>query len=63
MALDQVDAVADRLAGYHLLHATRARLLGDLGRHDEARAANERALALAPSPAEQALLRDRLLAD
>ena len=62
-ALDQVEAVAGRLDGYHLLHATRARFLGDLGRHAEARAANERALALAPSAAEQALLRDRLLTD
>ncbi len=63
VALEQVDAVADRLDGYHLLHATRARLLHDLGRRDEARAADERALALAPSPAERALLRLRLLGD
>lgn len=59
-ALAAVDALASRLDGYHLLHATRAELLAALGRDDEARAANARALALAANPAEQALLRDRL---
>ncbi len=59
-ALDAVDALAGRLDGYHLLHATRAQLLDELGRPAEARQANERALALAPGPAEQALLRERL---
>ncbi len=59
-ALEAVDAVAQRLDGYHLLHATRARLLADLGRTDEAREADARALGLAPGSAEQALLRDRL---
>lgn len=59
-ALAAVDALAARLDGYHLLHATRAELLTALGRHDEARQANSRALALAATSAEQALLRDRL---
>jgi predicted RNA polymerase sigma factor len=48
------------LDGYHLFHATRAELLRDLGRPDDARTADERALALTANPAEQSLLRRRL---
>jgi RNA polymerase sigma factor (sigma-70 family) len=59
-ALSEVDALADELNGYHLFHATRAELLRDLGRPDEARAADERALSLTENPAEQSLLRQRL---
>ena len=59
-ALAEVDQVADRLSGYHLLHATQAQLLTSLGDHAAARAANERALALTHNPAEQQLLRSRL---
>ncbi|MEE6260335.1 RNA polymerase sigma factor [Plantactinospora sonchi] len=59
-ALDEVNGLADVLAGYHLFHATRAELLRDLHRPDEARAADERALALTANPAEQSLLRQRL---
>jgi len=59
-ALTEVDQVADRLSGYHLLHATRAQLLTALGDHAAARVANERALALTNNPAEQQLLRSRL---
>lgn len=59
-ALKEVDTLTDRLRDYHLLHATRARLLTDLGRDAEARRANLEALRLAPSPAEQALLRERI---
>jgi RNA polymerase sigma-70 factor (ECF subfamily) len=59
-ALAEVDQVADRLSGYHLLHATRAQLLTALGDHAAARVANERALALTHNPAEQQLLRSRL---
>ncbi|MDG4786640.1 sigma factor-like helix-turn-helix DNA-binding protein [Micromonospora sp. WMMD1102] len=59
-ALAEVDALAGELDGYHLLHATRAELLRDLGRPDEAHAADGRALALAGNPAEQSLLRQRL---
>jgi predicted RNA polymerase sigma factor len=58
-----VDQVADRLSGYHLLHATRAQLLTALGDHAAARAANERALALTHNPVEQQLLRARLASD
>ncbi len=60
-ALAEVDQVAGRLSGYHLLHATRAQLLTALGDHAAARAANERALALTHNPAEQHLLRSRLM--
>jgi RNA polymerase sigma factor (sigma-70 family) len=59
-ALREVDALADHLNGYHLFHATRAELLRDLGRADEAQAADERALTLTANPAERSLLRQRL---
>ena len=59
-ALAQVDAMAERLADYHLLHATRAHLLAELGDHEGARRANERALALTSNAAEQQLLRTRI---
>jgi RNA polymerase sigma-70 factor, ECF subfamily len=48
------------LEGYHHLHATQADLLRRCGRRVEAAAAYERALALAPSPAERAFLERRL---
>jgi predicted RNA polymerase sigma factor len=48
------------LDAYHLLHAARADLLRRLGRAGEARAAYERALALATNPVEQSFLRDQL---
>jgi predicted RNA polymerase sigma factor len=57
-ALEEVDRL--ELPRYHLLHATRAALLADLGRYDEARRANELALGLTPNPAERALLEQRL---
>lgn len=56
----EVDGLVDRLSGYHLFHATRAQLLTQLGRPDEATLANGRALELAGSEAERALLRSRL---
>ncbi|MER7456717.1 sigma-70 family RNA polymerase sigma factor [Micromonospora sp. NPDC126480] len=59
-ALGEVDALAAELDGYHLLHATRAELLRDLGDADAARAADERALARTANPAERSLLRRRL---
>lgn len=59
-ALAELERLADALPRYHLLHATRAVLLADLGRHDEARRANECALGLTPNPAERALLEQRL---
>ncbi|MEW2381133.1 DUF6596 domain-containing protein [Micromonospora sp. NPDC047707] len=59
-ALAEVDALAGDLNDYHLFHATRAELLRDLGDAARARAADERALALAANPAERSLLRQRL---
>jgi RNA polymerase sigma-70 factor (ECF subfamily) len=52
--------LADDLDRYHLYHATRAELLRALGRSDEARAADRRALELTDNPAERALLAARL---
>jgi predicted RNA polymerase sigma factor len=59
-ALAEVEALADRLAGYRLWHATRADLLHRLDRDAEAAEATRRALALATNPAERALLTRRL---
>ena len=60
-ALADVDVLATDLDGYHLFHATRAELLRALGRDAPAREADRRALGLTANPAEQALLRERLL--
>lgn len=57
-ALDVVDQLD--LDEYHLSHSTRAVLLARLGRDDEARAANRRALELTDNPAERELLARRL---
>jgi predicted RNA polymerase sigma factor len=59
-ALAEVEALAAELDGYRLYHAVRAELLSELGRGEQARAANERALALAANPAERELLARRL---
>jgi RNA polymerase sigma-70 factor (ECF subfamily) len=59
-ALSEADALTPLLDRYHLLHATRAEFLRALGRHDEARRADERALGLTGNPAERALLEQRL---
>jgi len=59
-ALAEIDALAEPLVGYHLLHATRAELLRALGRPADARRADERALTLTANPAERALLEQRL---
>jgi RNA polymerase sigma-70 factor (ECF subfamily) len=55
-----MDELAEELDGYHLLHSARADMLRRLGRLEEARAAYERALALAAVPAERAFLERRL---
>jgi RNA polymerase sigma-70 factor (ECF subfamily) len=59
-ALAEVDDLAGELEHYHLFHATRAELLRALGRPDDARAADERALELTDNPGERALLERRL---
>jgi RNA polymerase sigma-70 factor (ECF subfamily) len=58
--LAHVEGIAG-LDRYHLLHSTRAELLRRLDRNDEAAAAYQRALALAPSGVEQEFLRARIL--
>jgi RNA polymerase sigma-70 factor (ECF subfamily) len=55
-ALDEITPLAADLDSYRLFHALRAALLADLGQHDEAKEASERALALAANPAERELL-------
>jgi predicted RNA polymerase sigma factor len=59
-ALDEVDALGDRLAGYHLWHAARADLLATLDRPAEALTAAQRALELARNPAERELMSRRV---
>jgi RNA polymerase sigma-70 factor (ECF subfamily) len=59
-ALAEVEPLAGELDGYRLFHAVRAELLTELGREDDAREANERALALAANPAERELLTRRV---
>jgi predicted RNA polymerase sigma factor len=59
-ALEEVEPLAGELGGYRLFHAVRAELLTDLGHHEQARRANERALALAANTAERELLARRL---
>lgn len=60
VALGEVDALAERLSGYRLWHATRADLLLRLDRREEAAEALRRALALATNPAERELLSRRI---
>jgi predicted RNA polymerase sigma factor len=50
-ALAEVEPLAAELDGYRLFHSVRAELLRAVGRGEEARRANERALALAANPA------------
>ena len=59
-ALAEVDALVDQLPRYQYLHATRAELLRALGRADEARVADAKALELTENPAERELLLARL---
>ncbi|WP_406642733.1 RNA polymerase sigma factor [Amycolatopsis sp. WGS_07] len=58
-ALTAVDTLADRLAGYHPYHATRADLLRRLGRVEESRTAYDKAIELAGNTAERASLARR----
>ena len=59
-ALSELDKHAGPLGSYHLFHATRAHFLRALGRNNDARQADERALRLAGNVAERALLEQRL---
>lgn len=58
-ALSELDALAEALGGYHLLHAARGDALAALGRHEEAAAAFDRAIALTSNAAERELLHAR----
>lgn len=55
-ALELVDALADRLSGYHAFHVTRADLLRRLGRSHAAREAYDAALAHAVNEPERVYL-------
>jgi RNA polymerase sigma-70 factor (ECF subfamily) len=59
VALAAVDRLADKLADYHLYHATRADLLRRLGRSHSSRAAYGKAIELAGNTAETAHLTRR----
>jgi RNA polymerase sigma-70 factor, ECF subfamily len=58
-ALTAVGRLEDKLAGYHLYHATRADLLRRLGRSQQSRAAYDKAIELAGNTAEIASLTRR----
>jgi len=59
-ALAAIDTVASDLDAYHLMHATRGTMLRRLGRTDEAVAAFERALHLAPTDADRRFLKQQI---
>lgn len=59
-ALATAETLGAALDRYHLFHATRAELLRALGRTEEAREADLRAIALTENPAERVLLRERI---
>ena len=56
VALAQLDTLARDLAGYHLLHASRATMLRRLGRGKEANQAFDLAIELAPRARERGFL-------
>ena len=59
-ALAMIEPLADRLDGYFYFHGARGAFLLELGRSGEARAAFDRAIALANTPAEAAHIRSHL---
>jgi len=59
-ALAMVEPLAKDLSGYFYFFGVRGALLLQLGRHDEARIAFDRALALANTPAEAAHIRSQI---
>jgi RNA polymerase sigma-70 factor (ECF subfamily) len=65
-ALAMIEPLGERLAGYFHFHGLKGALSLELGRHADARAAFDRAIALANTAAEAAHIRqhlDRLIAD
>ena len=59
VALAAIDRLEDKLAGYHVYHATRADLLRRLGHSQQSRAAYDKAIELAGNTAETAYLTRR----
>ena len=59
-ALEMIEPLQPRLEGYFHFFGLRGALLMQLGRTDEARAAFDRAIALAGTPAEAAHIRQHL---
>jgi RNA polymerase sigma-70 factor, ECF subfamily len=59
VALATVDRLEDKLAGYHVYHATRAELMRRLGCSQKSRAAYDKAIELAGNIAETAHLTRR----
>jgi RNA polymerase sigma-70 factor, ECF subfamily len=59
-ALELVEPLGDRLSNYFYFHGVRGALLQQLDRRDEARAAFDRAIALANTPAEAAHIRQHI---
>ncbi|BBZ15917.1 RNA polymerase sigma factor [Mycolicibacterium gadium] len=59
-AMTELDALASELDRFHLYHAARADLLRELGRFEESRDSDRRALGLTANPAEQELLQRRI---
>ena len=59
-AFAEIERLASHLDGYHIYHATRGELLRELGKREQARAAQLRALELTKNDAERSLLRGRL---
>jgi RNA polymerase sigma factor (sigma-70 family) len=59
-ALHELEEIAPALNGYHLFHAARGELLNEVGRREQARASQLRALELTDNRAERSLLRQRL---
>ena len=60
VALAEVEALSGVLDRYHLFHATRAALLRELGRHEEADREERTGIELTHNPAERALMAERL---
>jgi RNA polymerase sigma factor (sigma-70 family) len=60
VGLRDLDALRADLDGYHLFHAARGEMLHELGRREQSRAAQLRALDLTRNTAERALLERRL---
>jgi RNA polymerase sigma factor (sigma-70 family) len=59
-AFPELEELAEELSGYHLFHSARGAVLSELGRQEEARAAQLTALRLTQNSAERSLLEKRL---